>query len=250
MASQRDRSPSYPNIPLGTALERLAAFESYFKRSPARAEKVGDAWGIKAKAYADRTAAALRYYGLIDYEQIENGRRIIISKDGRRYLLAQTDHIKQGVIKKSALRPAQIAKFWSLWGADRPADDAARDELVFNNQFSVKGARNFLKVYDATISYAGLTTSDKLSKEDEGDGESEEQDIDDSPPADRKKQQRIRVMDGERELTTGLLSKSASFRLIVSGEVGEKELERLIAKLEMDKDILAGPDEDEPQSDD
>ena len=41
---------------------------------------------------------------------------------------------------------------------------------------------------------------------------------------------------------SGLLSKNASFRLIVSGEVGVREIERLIAKLELDKEILAGSD--------
>jgi SNF2 family DNA or RNA helicase len=46
-------------------------------------------------------------------------------------------------------------------------------------------------------------------------------------------------MDGERELTTGLLAKDASFRLIVSGRIGEKEIERLIRKLELDKEILS-----------
>ncbi len=46
-------------------------------------------------------------------------------------------------------------------------------------------------------------------------------------------------MAGERELTTGLLSKDASFRLIVSGAIGVKEIERLIKKLELDKEILA-----------
>ena len=46
-------------------------------------------------------------------------------------------------------------------------------------------------------------------------------------------------MQEERELTTGLLSKDASFRLLVSGQVGEKEIERLIKKLELDKEILA-----------
>ena len=46
-------------------------------------------------------------------------------------------------------------------------------------------------------------------------------------------------MAGERELTTGLLSKDASFRLIVSGQIGVKEIERLIQKLELDKEILA-----------
>jgi hypothetical protein len=49
-------------------------------------------------------------------------------------------------------------------------------------------------------------------------------------------------MEGEREIATGLLSKNASFRLIVSGEVGVKEIERLIAKLQLDKEIPADPD--------
>lgn len=43
-------------------------------------------------------------------------------------------------------------------------------------------------------------------------------------------------------MTTGLLSKDASFRLIVTGQIGVKEIERLIAKLEIDKEILAEAD--------
>ena len=50
-------------------------------------------------------------------------------------------------------------------------------------------------------------------------------------------------MTGERELTTGLLAKEASFRLIVSGKIGVKEIERLIQKLEIDKEIPANQDE-------
>ena len=49
-------------------------------------------------------------------------------------------------------------------------------------------------------------------------------------------------MGGERELTAGLLSKDANFRLIVSGPVGVNEIQRLIAKLELDKEILASSD--------
>jgi hypothetical protein len=42
------------------------------------------------------------------------------------------------------------------------------------------------------------------------------------------------------------LAKDASFRLIVSGNIGVKEIERLIQKLEIDKEILA--DQDDPAS--
>ena len=51
-------------------------------------------------------------------------------------------------------------------------------------------------------------------------------------------------MEGERELTIGLLSKDASFRLIVSGPIGVREIERLIKKLELDKEILADDGEE------
>lgn len=56
-------------------------------------------------------------------------------------------------------------------------------------------------------------------------------------------------MAGEQELATGLLSKDASFRLIFSGQVGVKEIERLIQKLEIDKEIVADQP-DETQDDD
>jgi hypothetical protein len=33
-------------------------------------KKIGDAWGITGKAYVDRTTAALRYYGLLEYQGV------------------------------------------------------------------------------------------------------------------------------------------------------------------------------------
>jgi hypothetical protein len=56
-------------------------------------------------------------------------------------------------------------------------------------------------------------------------------------------QGKVNLMAGERELTTGLLAKHASFRLIVTGSIGVKEIERLIQKLEIDKEILADQNE-------
>jgi hypothetical protein len=41
------------------------------------------------------------------------------------------------------------------------------------------------------------------------------------------------------------LAKEASFRLIVSGKIGVTEIERLIQKLEIDKEILADQEGDE-----
>jgi len=251
---QKERSPAYPLIPLEAALERLTAFEAYFKRSAARLGKVGDAWGIKAKAYADRTLAALRYFGLIEYQGAGKERRVVISDEGRKYLRSQQEETKREVLRAAALRPKQIAKFWDEWGKDRPGDAVCLDDLMFKHGFSEAGAKNFLKVYDDTIGFAKLSDSDKISPKNEGvesqvdNGDNATSDFNSPSPPSGNQKQRVTLMAGERELTTGLLSKNASFRLIVNGAIGVKEIERLIKKLEFDKEILADiePEDDEP----
>jgi hypothetical protein len=44
-------------------------------------------------------------------------------------------------------------------------------------------------------------------------------------------------MSEEREFITGALSSSSRFRLVVSGPVGRKEIDRLIDKLKIEKAI-------------
>jgi hypothetical protein len=173
-AGQRDRSPAFPVVSLEVAIEKLIEFEAHFKRSGARPEKVGDAWGIKTKAYVDRIAAAMRYFGLLEYQGAGKDRIVIVSEDGRKYLRSHQEEAKRQVIKAAALQPKQIAKFWNDWGADRPADAACMDDLIQNHGFSDSGARDFLKVYDATIAYAKLSESDKASPSEQADEEASE----------------------------------------------------------------------------
>src|SRR5688572_10058560 len=127
ITSQRDRSPAYPNIPIKAAIDRLVEFDAHFKRSAARPEKIGDAWGIKGKAYVDRTAAALRYFGLLENQGTGKDRHIVVSDAGKAYLRSAQEETKRTVVKHAALRPKQLAKFWALWGTDRPADAACID---------------------------------------------------------------------------------------------------------------------------
>jgi hypothetical protein len=245
---KKERSPSFPFIPLKIAIERLEAFEKHFGRHPTPASLVGAAWGLKTQSsQADQTLAALRSFGLLNYEGVGPKRLVSVTEDGRRYLRAQQDSVKESVLKLAALRPRIIRKFWADWGDDRPPDAVALDKLVLDNSFSDTGARAFLKVYDDTVAYAKLAASDKIAQsneEEEADPSYEEQ----PPSPDERTKQRVKLMTGERELTAGLLSKDANFRLIVSGAIGVKEIERLIAKLQIDKEILAeaedGPDED------
>jgi hypothetical protein len=55
------------------------------------------------------------------------------------------------------------------------------------------------------------------------------------------KHEKTKMIAGERKLTAGLLAKNVSFHPIVNDNVGVKEIEGLIQKLERDKEILADP---------
>lgn len=166
----KDRSPSFPFIPLQTAVERLVAFEQTFGRHETPANKVGRAWKMKdGSSQAFQTLAALKSFGLLDYKGVGPARPMFITEDGRMYLRAQQETIKRDVLRRAALKPKLIEKFWHIWGADRPIDDICLDDLHFKHNFTQSAAETFLRVYDATISYAGLSDSDSVSAGDEDD---------------------------------------------------------------------------------
>lgn len=245
----RERSPSFPFISLKTAIARLLEFDAKFGRQEPTADRTYLAWAMKGNtSQAQQTLAALKYFGLIDYKGTGPKRPVSISELGRKYLRAQQDSVKKEVLKQVALKPKWIAHFWGKWATDKIPDEIRLDTLVLEHKFNENAAPTFLKVYDDTIAYAGLSSSDKVEladgevpDEEEGDDSSNG---DDDPQPLKGHQKEIKIMPGERELTTGLLAKDASFRLIVTGKIGVKEIERLIKKLELDKEILAEADDD------
>ena len=158
----KERSPSFPFISLPSALARLAALEEKFGRHPTPANKIGLAWGMKeASSQAAQTVAALKSFGMVQYEGGGPGRFTIITEDGRNFLRAQQESVKLAIVRRLALTPKVIASYWQDWGRKRPIDEVALDELVLKAAFTQSAAETFLRVYDETIAYAGLTDSDK-----------------------------------------------------------------------------------------
>jgi hypothetical protein len=106
------------------------------------------------------------------------------------------------------------------WVGGRPDEVHALGQLQFDGGFTAEGAKMFLRVYDETIRFTQGRPSDKLpdteaeagrEKADEG-ADNAAQNQSAVQPA-RQPLAKGKLMDGERELTTGMLSKGASFRL-------------------------------------
>lgn len=174
----KDRSPSFPFIGLPTAVERLIAFEAKFGRHQTPASKVGLAWGMKeASSQAAQTVAALKSFGMVEYEGSGPGRLTGLSEDGRNLLRAQQESVKREILRRLALNPKAIAKYWEKWGHPRPINEVCLDELVLNGAFTESAADTFLRVYDSTVGYAGLADADKAAasslEADDGDNQGE-----------------------------------------------------------------------------
>jgi hypothetical protein len=183
----KERSPAFPFIPLEAALRRLEQFETYFGRHPARADLAGLAWGMKgASSKSGQTLAALKYFGFVDYTGSGKNRTAQLTEFGRTFLRAQQESVKKDIIRKAALMPRAISHLFREWGADRPPDPVCLDELVLQRKFTDAAARLFLKVYDQTIAFAGLSDSDKkgtdASLQEDTDQEEEESALDPGTP--------------------------------------------------------------------
>jgi hypothetical protein len=205
-----------------------------------------EVWGYSLKSSGGhQTIAALKIYGLIK-KSSSDSRKIGLTDLALRYFRDEREEEKQKVARHFALAPKLMAALWADWHTTPPADTIARSHLKAERGLNDHGARTLLAIYKENLVFAGLKADDKPIDPVEGDHDDElvEGGGIEIPPSNPARRE-AKLMDGERELTTGLLSKDAKFRLIVSGPVGVKEIERLIRKLELDKEILAEQEDDE-----
>lgn len=251
---KRDRSPAFPVIPLKEAIERFREFETFSKGHPVPVKKAALAWEMKEdSSQSNRTLAALKYFGLIDYEGSGSKRNAVITTEGKNFLKEIRDETKQEMIKSFALKPKEIQKFWGFWGKTRPHDDICRERLIFDYKYNENAAPHFLRVYDQTIDYAGLSDSDKIDAENDnesfddtnsetGKEPMQQQSLQNQAPATPARNayvaEEVSQSSSESEWLRGPLSKSSSYRLLIKGDPGVKEIDNLIKILTAQKAVL------------
>ena len=237
----------YPFIRLETALGRAKELFNAAGEHPVTVLDAFQTWKYSEKSSGGhQTISALKMYGLIDDSGYNEQRRLFFTQQGLRYFRDEREEVLLTLKREFALAPPLMLTLWKKWGATPPADNIARSYLKIDLALSDQNARAALGIYKENLDFAGIKAGDKVGEIKLGPAAQggEGSIIDPPPPPPPPPNPKgSAVMAGERELTTGLLSKDASFRLIVSGQIGVKEIERLIKKLELDKEILAEPTE-------
>lgn len=162
---KKERSPSFPFISLPRALERAGSFAASHRRNPTRLQAVSQTWGYAPSSSGlQQTIAALKAYGLLEDLGRGADRKVQLSELAWRILQDARPGAKDAAIKEAALRPRFFMEMAENWVPDRPSDSHCVSELTLDRGFTQTAAQLFLKVFDDTVSFAGLRDGDKLSE--------------------------------------------------------------------------------------
>ena len=262
-----DRSPNFPSMSLGEAIDAIRLIYQREGRS-----KMPRLSAVKPLGYTSINGrslgvlGALRAYGLIE----GRGDDVKVSDDAITILNAPPSSAERAeALYRAFEAPAAFALL-------RAKGDASPDTLrwhLIKANFRDDSADRLLKVYLASQELVNAQVGEHQSPTLEDTGVAPQSGFNPRPtdaanetmpypgaarhkvdlaaaPAGAAGGLGLAMSVHERVLQSGMLSKQASYRVIVSGPVGEAEIDRLLKKLEMDKEILADPDPELPDDED
>lgn len=165
---KKRRSPSYPFIPLETAVQRAEEFYEKNERHGASPGIAVGFWGYSEKSSGgQQTIAALKHYGLMKKE----GKNVILTERGLDLAIPGSTE-RQAAIRAAALEPVAFRDLWE----DRKDRLGSREqleyELVRYKGFNPSSVGVFIDNYLKTVSFAGLRGTGESSDR----GETEDRD--------------------------------------------------------------------------
>jgi hypothetical protein len=217
------------------AVQQIQKLSGKIGQHPAPRDAVATSMGYSGLHGASATAiSALIKYGLLE----RVGEDYKLSELAMKIIAPHNQGEKAHALEEASQHPALFAELFSHFEGDVPGDDLLRSYLL-RKGFAQVAVPSVITAYRETMELVDRESGEYHSQPKADEQQTDATNLSLSNPS---RPEGFKTMEGERELTTGLLSKTASFRLIVSGEVGVKEIDRLIAKLQLDKEILADPD--------
>ncbi len=165
-SSTRKRSPSYPAVDLEEAIKRAKQLWQKQHDYPTPLTTAFGVWGYESTAgNANLVVAALRKFGLVEYEGSGQARKVKVTPLAIQ-ILSHPDPAKRAeAVRESALMPTIHQDLWNRFGAKLPTDDHLRWELEQERGFSRSGAADFIPEYRRTLSFAGLTHGDTVASQ-------------------------------------------------------------------------------------
>lgn len=174
------RSPSYPAIDLGAALQRAEVLYRAERQNAVPVEVAVRHWGYKTlSGRSNSIISALKKYGLIVDSGTGRARKIQVTDNARRIMEHPEQTERIALIQKAALLPRIHNDMWQKYGSSNmPSTDAWAWELKEDLDFTDVGATDFIKQYRETVKFAQLDEND--AEEPSVGGEFEDDDLPDT----------------------------------------------------------------------
>lgn len=149
----RQRSPNYPSVDLGTAVEAAKALHQREGRAPVPPEVAVKAWGFTALSGNARTRlAAVRQYGLIESDRQGNVR---LTPRGLDLAVANPSSPEYAqALREGALAPDIFRELHET--RQGASDDSLRHYLIVGRRFSSDGADRLIESFRSTMVLANL----------------------------------------------------------------------------------------------
>jgi hypothetical protein len=167
----QQRSPAFPYISLDVALDRVAQIYREVRDHAQPREVMAKAYGKPPTSSATlQTFATLLQYGLFENVSTNSGRKLRVSTLAQTILNphAPTTKVMDGR-KEAALNPTIFKELWERFGDTTELNESVplyylTDERKSDGEgvFTDKAARDVLRVYQATLAFAGITGADKV----------------------------------------------------------------------------------------
>lgn len=194
------RSPSYPGIPLGDAVERAKVIYAQERQSSAAVPVVMRHWGYNnpRSGRASVTFAALKKFGLITEEGTGDDRSARLTD---RVVEILHNPYPRETIQEAALLPPIHRELWDEYKGVLPSDDNLTWTLIKQRGFTPSGAAEFVRQFRETIAYARLTDAATIGTGNNGAeeevGDDDEQQDEQNARQRQRRQPRKRVVSGD-----------------------------------------------------
>ena len=170
---RQGRSPEYPFIPLGKALEKAESFrvaEGGRPKHYSPRTSIAAAWGMGVKSGPTKQSiAALGHFGLFEFQGSGQDRAARLTDTAFQILLDKQPKSaeRDALIKQIALKPTIHKVLWDKWQANLPSDPTLETFLVRDRGFSEGGAKDLIAEYKATLAFAKLSEPATIPQEEE-----------------------------------------------------------------------------------
>ena len=169
---RRDRSPSYPAIPLSVAVDKVRELYRHEKAYLTPIDTVFEHWNYRPRSGSGAVAvAAALKFGLVEDDGSGPNRRVKVSELGLR-IVRDTREVspeRERLLREAALLPALHRELWEKYGGSLPSDANLKHALKFEYGFTDVGAGEFAREFRATITFAGLEGAEEEERLDPAD---------------------------------------------------------------------------------